>query len=185
MLIEDLESQRRAIVNLIAGTDPSESLDLMWQFMALANSIFERCDDSSGAVIGVFHAACRDLGKIALAARVDPERLAGRVFDALNENDYGQHDELISVLSPALGPAGLEQLKQRFVNLAKAPPETLKDGERKVIGWGTGGPLYADEIAGPRHESIIAWRCRKLPMPRAMLMHSSRRRARNREPYQA
>jgi hypothetical protein len=20
----------------------------------------------------------------------------------------------------------------------------LKDGERKVIGWGTGGPLYAD-----------------------------------------
>jgi hypothetical protein len=46
-------------------------------------------------------------------------------------------------------------LKQRFVNLAKAPPERLKDGERKVIGWGTGGPLYADEIAGPRRESII------------------------------
>jgi hypothetical protein len=28
MRIDDLESQRRAIVNQIAGTDPSESLDL-------------------------------------------------------------------------------------------------------------------------------------------------------------
>jgi hypothetical protein len=55
MLIEDLESQRCAIVNLIAGTDPSESLDLMWQFMALANSIFEHCDDSSGAVLANHH----------------------------------------------------------------------------------------------------------------------------------
>jgi hypothetical protein len=120
-LIEDLESQRRAIVNLIGGTDASESLELMWQFMALANSIFEHCDDSSGAVIGVFHAACRDLGKIALATQVDPEQLAGRVFDALNENDYGQYDKLISVLSPALGPASLEQLKQRFVTWRRHP----------------------------------------------------------------
>jgi exodeoxyribonuclease V alpha subunit len=32
--------------------------------MALANSILERCDDSSGAVIGVFLAAYRDLGKV-------------------------------------------------------------------------------------------------------------------------
>jgi hypothetical protein len=54
-LIDDLESQRRAIVNQIGGTDPSESLDLMWQFMALANSIFERCDDSSGAVLANHH----------------------------------------------------------------------------------------------------------------------------------
>jgi hypothetical protein len=154
-LIEDLESQRRAIVTQIANTDPSESLDLMWQFTALANSIFERCDDGSGAVIGVFHAACRDLGKIALAAQVDPERLARRVFDALNENDYGQYDELISVLSPALGPAGLEHLKQRFVNLAKAPPKRPAGRERKVIDWGTGGPLHADEIAERRRESTI------------------------------
>lgn len=29
-LIEDLESQRRAIVNQIGGTDPSQSLELMW-----------------------------------------------------------------------------------------------------------------------------------------------------------
>jgi hypothetical protein len=154
-LIEDLEAQRRAIVNQIANTDRSESHELMWRFMALANSIFERCDDSSGMVIGVFHAACRDLGEIALAAQVDPEELAGRVFNALNENDYGQYDELIEVLSPALGSPGLEQLKERFLELSKAPPERPKDKDRKVIGWSTGGPLYADEIADRRRQSTI------------------------------
>jgi hypothetical protein len=104
-------------------------------------------------VIGIFHAACRDLGAIAQAAKVAPELLAERAFDSLNENDYGQYDELIGILSPALGPTGLEQLKRRFLELSKVPPEKPKDKDRKVIGWGTGGPLYADEIAGRRHES--------------------------------
>ena len=53
-LIEDLETQRRAIVNQVAKTDPAEALELMWRFSAMANSVFERCDDSSGTVIGIF-----------------------------------------------------------------------------------------------------------------------------------
>ena len=121
--------------------------------MALANSVFERCDDSSGTVIGIFHAACRDLGEIAQAANVAPELLAEQAFHALNENDYGQYDDLIGILSPALGPTGLGQLKERFLELSKVPLEKPKDKDRKVIGWGTGGPLYADEIAARRHES--------------------------------
>jgi Family of unknown function (DUF6880) len=39
-LIEDLEGQRRAIANQVFKADFSEALDLMWQFMALANSIY-------------------------------------------------------------------------------------------------------------------------------------------------
>ena len=127
----------------------------MWRFVAIANSVFERCDDSSGAVISVFHGACRDLGEIAQAAKAAQKTLAERAFSALNENDYGQYDELISVLSPALGPTGLEELKKRFIELSKAPPEQPKGKDRKVIGWGTGGPLYADEIAASRRESAI------------------------------
>jgi hypothetical protein len=95
-LIEDLEAQRGAIVNQVAKADAAEALELIWRFMALANSVFERCDDSSGTVISVFHAAIRDLGEIAQAARVAPEILSERAFHALNENDYGQYDELIS-----------------------------------------------------------------------------------------
>ena len=127
----------------------------MWQFMALANSIFERCDDSSGTVISIFHAACRDLGEIAQVAKVAPRLLAERALNALNQNGYGQYDELIRVLCPALGPTGLEELKGRFIELSKTPEERPKDKDRKVIGWGTGGPLYADEIASHQRESTI------------------------------
>ena len=154
-MVGDLETQHRAIVDQMAKADPAEALELLWRFTALANSVFERCDDSSGTVIGIFHAACRNLGEIAQAAKVAPEILAERAFNALNENDYGQYDGLIGVLSAALGPTGLEQLKVRFLELAKAPIERPKDKDRKVIGWGTGGPLYADETAARQRESTI------------------------------
>ena len=139
-LVDDLEAQRRAIVQQVAKVDPTEGLDLMWRFMALANSVFARCDDSSGTVSSIFHAACRDLGEMAQTAKVSPEELAERAFNALIDNDYGQYDELIAVLSPALGPTGLDQLKGRFVELSKAPPERPKDKDRRVVGWGGGGP---------------------------------------------
>jgi hypothetical protein len=154
-LVEDLETQRRAIVGQVAKADSAEALELIWRFMALANSVFGRCDDSSGTVIGIFHAACRDLGEIAHVVKLAPEVLAERVFNALNENDYGQYDDLIGALSPALGPTGLEQLKERFLELSKAQLGKPKDKDRRVIGWGTGGPLYADEIASRQRETTI------------------------------
>jgi hypothetical protein len=154
-LIEDLETQRRAIIDQVAKTDLVEAYELMWRFMALANSIFERCDYSSATVVGIFHAASRDLGAIAQAAKVVPEALAERAFNALSENDHGQYDRLIRALSPALGPAGLEQLKQWFLELSKASSDKPKDKNRDVIGWGAGCPLYADEIAASRRQSSI------------------------------
>ena len=154
-LIEDLDGQRRAIVNQIAKADPAEAFELMWRFMTLANSVFERCDDSSGMVISIFHTTCRELGEIAEAAKIAPELLAERTFIAMNANDYGQYDELIRVLRPALGSKGLEKLKRRFLELAKLPHQKPKDEDRKVLGWGTGGPLYADEIVNSRRDSTI------------------------------
>ena len=71
-LIGDLETQRRAIVDQVAKSDLAEALELLWRFTALANSVFERCDDSSGTVIGIFRAACRDLGEIAQTTKLAP-----------------------------------------------------------------------------------------------------------------
>ena len=67
-LVDDLEAQRRAIIDQVAKADPVEALDLTWRFLALANPLFERCDDSSGTVIGIFHEACSDLRPLAEAA---------------------------------------------------------------------------------------------------------------------
>ena len=146
-LVDDLEIQRRAIVDKVARRDPIEGLDLMWRFMALAGSVFERCDDSSGTVIGIFDHAANDLGEIAKAAKPDPETLADNVFRALIDNGYGQYDSLIHVLTPALEQKGLEHLKQRMIALSREPVQKPSDRERRVIGYGLGGPVYADEQA--------------------------------------
>ena len=102
-LANDLDTQRRAIVETLAKADPKEALDLLWRFMALVRPIFERCDDGGGTVIGIFHEACNDIGDLALKTEAEPTALADQAFDALVANDYGQFDELISVLAPALG----------------------------------------------------------------------------------
>src|SRR5689334_8794713 len=82
-LIDDLEAQRRAIVEQVATRLPTDALDLMWRFVDLAESIFARCDDSSGAVIDVLHSAVADLGVIATSAKPPPKELADKAFDAL------------------------------------------------------------------------------------------------------
>ena len=79
-LADDLDIQRRAIVEIVTRADPTEALDLLWRFMALAPSVFERCDDSNGAVIGVFREACDAMGEIASKAKPDTTTLADRVF---------------------------------------------------------------------------------------------------------
>lgn len=154
-LAADLDAQRRAIIDQVAKSDVGEALELMWRFMDLAEAVHERCDDSNGLIGDVFRDACRDLGPLTQAARPDPVALADRVFTALNENDYGQYDHLIETLSPALGAKGLDHLRRRFTELSKRPAEKLSAEKRKVIGWGTGGPLYEDEIKASSRESTI------------------------------
>jgi hypothetical protein len=154
-LVDDLEAQHRAIVEQVATRLPAEGLDLMWRFLDLAESIFVRCDDSSGAVIDVFHSAVSDLAVIASSTSTHPEELADRVFEALIRNDHGQFDYLIQALAPALGPVGLEHLKQRMIALSAQPVRKPAAKERKVIGWSSGGAIYADEIAESSRVSTI------------------------------
>ena len=55
------------------------------------------------------------------AAQPNPAKLADEVFQALTDNGYGQYDDLIGVLAPALGPEGLEHLKSRMLALSGQP----------------------------------------------------------------
>ncbi|MFA7431025.1 MAG: DUF6880 family protein [Rhodospirillaceae bacterium] len=146
-LANDLETQRRAIAEQVAKADPAEALELMWRFMALASSVFARCDDSNGTVMEIVHTACDDLGALADTAKADPMPLADRAFDALVVNDYGQFDHLITVLTPALGQVGLDHLKRRMIALSNQPVTRPADKDRVETGWSSSGPIFADEIA--------------------------------------
>jgi hypothetical protein len=153
-LVADLETQKQAIAQ-VATVDGAEALDLLWRFLALANPIFGRCDDSSGSVITVFQTACRDLGDIANSADATPNVLAEQAYRALIENEYGQYDGLIKVLAPALGPTGLDHLKQLILKLSQEPRLKPRAEDRQVVGWGMGGPLYADDLAERHRRSVV------------------------------
>jgi hypothetical protein len=161
-LAADLETQRRAIVDQVANIDSGEALDLMWRFLELADSANERSDDSNGELGDVFGAACRDLGPLAERAKPDPLALADRVFAALNDNGYGQYDTLLATLAPFLGNKGLDHLKTRFVELSRTPVPKPPADQRRVLAWGAGGPVYADEIRSSGRTSTIRFALREI-----------------------
>jgi hypothetical protein len=155
-LVEDLNTQRRAIAEQVAKSDPDEGLALMWRFLGLADSIFERCDDSSGTVISIFHGAVEDLAEIASRASIKPPQLADAVYDALQKNHYSQYDHLLSALAPVMGKSGLLHLRSRIVALSKQPLPKPADAERVRIGWSaTTGSIYQDEIDARARESTV------------------------------
>ncbi|EGE57261.1 UNVERIFIED_ORG: hypothetical protein GGI63_004967 [Rhizobium esperanzae] len=142
----DLETQRSAIVTVVAADDPKEAFDLIWQFLAVANSIFHRSNSSDLAFIETFHQACADAAVIARSAGIGIDVLANKVFTALQDNDNGQYDPLIAEMVPALGKDGLERLKSLLVQWSNEQEEKPAEAEREIFGWGGNGPIYKDEI---------------------------------------
>ena len=56
-LVDDLELCRRTIVDRIAVEDAAEALDLMWQYMGLANPIQNRLHYTDETIAGAFSAS--------------------------------------------------------------------------------------------------------------------------------
>ncbi len=152
-LVADLQAQRKAILDLVAPTDPREAFDLVWRLVACAEGVFARSDDGSGRLAEVFHQAVHDLGPLAQAAGLDPGPLAERAFEALRGDGYGQWQELVPVLAPQLGQSGLERLKQLVGAWRAEPVVTLPEAERRAIGWGSSGKIYADEVENSHRRS--------------------------------
>lgn len=120
-LIKDLDTQVAMIVDKIAPEEPSAGFDLLWQFIELAPSVYERVDDSRGDVGDVFRAAILHFEQIAPCAALDPEALADRVWTAISDNGYGEWDGIIPLLAPTLGTNGLAHLKDHAEQFAKTP----------------------------------------------------------------
>lgn len=151
----DLETQRLTIVDTLAADDPAEAFELIWQFLALADSVFARSDDGSGSLIESFHQACTDAGTIARLARAAPDLLADKIFAALQDNGYGQYDGLITVMVPVLGKEGVDRLKTRFEQWLVEPHETPSQHDRQVIHGGINGSICENEIYNDRRELTV------------------------------
>ncbi|PRX11302.1 UNVERIFIED_ORG: hypothetical protein BCL66_102267 [Martelella mediterranea] len=151
----DLETQRSAIIEKLEPQDADEALELIWRFLHLSDSVFARSDDGSGSLIESFHAACVDAGRIAKASRTSPEALAEKVFQALQDNGYGQYDPLIEAMIPALGADGLARLKDLSAQWLDEAGKEKPRREGRIIGIGQNGPIYEDE-GYSRHNDLSA-----------------------------
>lgn len=154
-LAQDLDTQRSAIMTHVAPTQPREAFDLLWRLLDMAPSIYERCDDSNGAIATIIAQAREDLVQIAPEARLDPARLAERVYDAVCADDYGQFDGLIGLMAKPLGPDGLAMLKAKFEQLAANQPPTPAEEDREIVALSWRGPIFADEFATNNHAHLV------------------------------
>ena len=149
-LIKDLSTQADMIIDKIAPEAPSDGFDLLWEFIELAPSVYERVDDSRGDVGDVFRAAKGQFAQIAPQAGLNPQVLATRVWHAVEDNGYGEFDGIISLLAPTLGNEGLEHLKVLVLAHEDAPVEESEDHEALQFLRdlrSTGGSFAADQKA--------------------------------------
>lgn len=126
-LVKDLTTQADMITNKIAPEAPEQAFDLLWQFIELAPSVYDRVDDSRGEVGDVFRAAIARFADIAPRASISPVDLAERVWDAVRDSKYGEFDGSVTLLATALGHRGLEQLKELVNSYAQSVTETPQD----------------------------------------------------------
>jgi hypothetical protein len=157
-LLADLEAQQQAISGPIATAEPALAVELQVRLLELAEGVLDRCSDSTGAVIGLFERAVPTLASLATAAATGSEALVEHAAELLQENGYGQFDELIPALVPLLGDAGLQELEQALLKrgaLGRLTREQLAQGrgdldaylelfEPSQLTW----PDTAAEVAG-------------------------------------
>ena len=146
-LIKDLDTQATMIVDKIATDNPTIAFDLLWQFIEIAPSIYERVDDSNGDVGEVFRAARARFAGIAQVALLDPIALADRVWTAIQDNGYGEWDGIIALLAPALGASGLARLTANVEAYAEAPEPKAATNHDAIVFLRQlrGGADYAAE----------------------------------------
>lgn len=156
---DDLDTQRRMIVEKVAPDEPAEGFQLLWQFLNLAPSVYERCDDSSGYIRDIFYDACGQLGVVGRQANLDGLMLAQQVFDATcpGGNDYGQFDGLIESLGEVLGDTGLNHLKDLVTNYGNepVPPEPRREDYRMNLGGGRFGYSLDRDFAKERRARFV------------------------------
>lgn len=133
-LARELDALRETITGSLAAASPRDAVAQIRLFLDLAGGVFERSDDSSGALGTVFREAGADLGRLwmALPDR-DSHTLAREVLALWDADGYGVTDGLLDAASPALDPEGRAELKRLLQDrLAALPPEAAR-GELR--GW--------------------------------------------------
>jgi uncharacterized protein DUF6880 len=134
--VQELDHLRATIVETLAPEEKQTAADLMWQFLGIADSVFERTDDSGGRVDEVFGHAMEDLGRLCadLPGR-DRVAIARRVLTIVDGDGFGSSGALIQCLSEALGGEGRAELRETTETAIAALPEPNTDKSWQIDSW--------------------------------------------------
>jgi hypothetical protein len=113
VLAQELDRIRHGITEHLLPAQPLAAAELLGRLIRLDSSVYERSDDSDGAIGDAIGEAVTDWGRAwAAVPERDPRILAAEVFDLFTSDEYGARREVISVSSDALCPCGLDELER-------------------------------------------------------------------------
>ncbi|MCW6507868.1 DUF6880 family protein [Lichenifustis flavocetrariae] len=120
----DLDATVTTIIGELGAADPVLATVSLLRFLATADGVFERADDSQGRVQAVYEMAVEGLGQ--LAARMPPAdraALPDRIATALGQDHNDYLPRLIGQVGPHLDEATLIAWDTRLAKVAKTAPK--------------------------------------------------------------
>jgi hypothetical protein len=149
----EIDQIRAAIVDDLAPRAPPMAADLLADLVHTSDAVFERADDSSGAIGDVYREAVEDWGRVwCRISERQPDTLAATVLHEFRNDDYGIKDGIIAAFADALGERGLKALhgllQAEIEQLSVSQPHAKGgwDHERAVLTRGLA------EVADARHD---------------------------------
>jgi hypothetical protein len=150
----EIDQIRATIIDDLAPRAPRRGADLLADLVHTSDEVFERADDSDGAIGDVYREAIEDWGRVwcRIPGR-QPEALAATVLQEFRDDDYGIKGGIITAFADALGERGLEALRglleaelEKLPVPARAKAEGSWDHERFALTQGLA------EVADARHD---------------------------------
>ncbi len=148
----DLASLVSVIEAELVPAAPALALDRLLRFIATHERVFERVDDSNGAVQDVYHQAVDLMGLVTLRLdAVEAGLVPARIMTALGTSGYGYLVQAAEAVVPHLPDAALgtwdDELEQGIAARAKKPPkgEALRGFDHVSSQWGEIRQLIADQ----------------------------------------
>lgn len=149
-------------LKILLEQHPLEAFEVADKFMASADSIFARADDSSGTISDIYFAGVQLWILAAIEMRKSGRSQidwVDRVLYYFNNNDYGIYDGLLPSSAGLLTKTELQQLARRFENetktaLEKTPSSTYNEAAAHA-GIGLGSVAKALEDPTLYERSIL------------------------------
>ena len=124
-LVQELDHLRVTMATRLARQDAARAVELLWDFIGIADAVMQRVGEAIGEVEDLFGAAMADLGRLSAAEPPgDGKVLAGRVLAFCERDGFGATDALIRHMSEALGAGGRAEIRSKTEATLKTAPRS-------------------------------------------------------------